>query len=227
MRVAIMQPYFYPYAGYYRLFAAADIFVVYDCVQFPRRGWVHRNRLSNVNGEDQWLTLPLEKGDRDKTRICDLVFSENAGTIMEKQMRRFPCFVDLVKKEPELSTILSDFSITPVQYLVRGLEWSTERLGLKRPILISSSLNIPESIKAQERIIEIAKRINAKQYINSPGGLELYDEVTFEDAGLRLSFLPDYAGSYKSILQRFLNENSDAIAQEIRQNTPDDLGANL
>lgn len=220
MRVAIMQPYFYPYAGYYRLFAAADIFVVYDCVQFPRRGWVHRNRLSNVNGEDQWLTLPLEKGDRDKTRICDLVFSRNAGTLMEEQMRRFPCFVDLAKKEPELSEILSDFSVTPVQYLVRGLEWSIERLGLKRPILMSSSLNIPENFKAQDRIIEIIRRINAKHYINAPGGLELYDEEVFENAGLTLRFLPDYVGSYKSVLQRFLSESPAAIAQEIRQNTP-------
>lgn len=220
MRVAIMQPYFYPYAGYYRLFAAADIFVVYDCVQFPRRGWVHRNRLSNVNGEDQWLTLPLEKGDRDKTRICDLVFSNNAKTLMEEQIRRFPCLVDLAKKEPELSAILSDFSITPVQYLVRGLEWSTERLGIKRPILLSSSLNIPESIKAQERIIEIVKRINAKHYINAPGGLELYNEEAFGDAGLTLRFLPDYSGSYKSILQRFLSENSADIVQEIQQNIP-------
>jgi hypothetical protein len=226
MRAAIMQPYFYPYAGYYRLFAAADVFVVYDCVQFPRRGWVHRNRLNNVNGEDQWLTLPLEKSDRDKTRICDLVFSKNAGTLMEKQMRRFPCFVDLTTKEPELSAILSDFSITPVEYLVRGLEWSTERLGLKRPILMSSSLNIPENIKAQERIIEIAKRIKAKHYINSPGGLELYDEMAFEGAGITLRFLPDYVGSYKSILQRLLCESSVSMAQEIWHNTPNDLGIN-
>lgn len=227
MRVAIMQPYFYPYAGYYRLFAAVDVFVVYDCVQFPRRGWVHRNKFSNVNEEDQWLTLPLEKGDREKTRICDLIFKKNARTLMEEQMRCFPCFADMAKKEPGLSAILSDFSLLPAQYLVRGLEWSTERLGLRRPILMSSSLNISESIKAQDRIIEIAKRVNAKHYINSPGGLELYNEDAFESAGLTLEFLPDYTGSYKSILQRFLYENTAEIVQEIRQNTPNDLRVNL
>lgn len=220
MRVTIMQPYFYPYAGYYRLFAAADVFVAYDCVQFPRRGWVHRNRLSNFNGEDQWLTLPLEKGDRDKTRICDLVFSENAKALMEEQMRRFPCLIDLAMKEPELAEILSDFSITPAQYLVRGLEWSTERLGLNRPIIMSSSLNVPEAIKGQDRIIEIVKRVNAKHYINAPGGVELYDERAFEDAGLTLTFFPDYVGSYKSVLQRFICENTADITQELLQNTP-------
>ena len=60
--VAIMQPYFYPYAGYFRLFARADLFVVYDCVQFPRRGWVHRNRLTGADGQLQWLTLLLQQG---------------------------------------------------------------------------------------------------------------------------------------------------------------------
>ncbi len=227
MRVSIMQPYFFPYAGYYRLFAAADVFVVYDCVQFPRRGWVHRNKLINAKGEDQWLTLPLEKGDREKTRICDLVFLENAGTLMEKQMRRFPIFADMAKKEPKITTILSDFSITPVQYLVRCLEWSTKRLGLKRPILMSSTLNIPERIKAQDRIVEIAKRVDAKHYINAPGGRGLYDEEVFEKAGLTLSFLPDYTGSYQSILQRLLHESSATIVQEIQQDTPNKLGANL
>jgi hypothetical protein len=56
--VAIMQPYFFPYAGYFRLLAASDLFVIYDCVQFPRRGWVHRNKLVDASGEARWLTLP-------------------------------------------------------------------------------------------------------------------------------------------------------------------------
>ena len=57
--IAVMQPYFVPYAGYFRLFAATDLFVIYDCVQFPRRGWVHRNQLPGANGQPNWLTLPF------------------------------------------------------------------------------------------------------------------------------------------------------------------------
>lgn len=219
MRIAIMQPYFFPYGGYYRLFAAADVFVVLDCVQFPRRGWVHRNQLSNSNGESQWLTLPFVKSDRDTTRICDLMFSENAMQLMEEQMRRFPCLADLGKKEPQLAAILSDFSVSPVRYLVRGLEWTTERLGITRPIVMSSSFGIPEKFKAQDRIIEIAKRMNARHYINAPGGRDLYEATAFEAAGLSLGFLADYAGSYQSILQRLLNESTASVAQEIMQNT--------
>ena len=73
--VAVMQPYFIPYAGYFRLFAASDLFVIYDCVQFPRRGWVHRNRLLDRSGKLRWLTLPLDRayflwGNRHAERRC-------------------------------------------------------------------------------------------------------------------------------------------------------------
>ena len=74
LTVAIMQPYFIPYAGYFRLFAASDLFVIYDCVQFPRRGWVHRNKMFGADGRECWLTLPLAKMPRD-VRIRDLSFS--------------------------------------------------------------------------------------------------------------------------------------------------------
>lgn len=220
LRVAIMQPYFFPYGGYYRLFAAADVFVALDCVQFPRRGWVHRNRLDNFNGELQWLTLPLSKSDRDNTRICDLQFSQDAAQLIKEQMRRFPCLANLDQNEPQLAAILSDFTVSPAQYLVRGLEWATERLGVKRPIVMSSSFGVPSEFKAQDRILEIAKRVNASDYINAPGGRDLYDAGSFEAAGLSLNFLPDYGGSYQSVLQRLLNENSEEVAKEIWQNTP-------
>src|SRR5258706_15733139 len=87
--VAIMQPYFIPYAGYFRLFAATDLFVVYDCVQFPRRGWVHRNRLVDASGKERWLTLPIEKAPRD-TLIKDLRFSVDAREILARRLRSLP-----------------------------------------------------------------------------------------------------------------------------------------
>lgn len=218
-RVAIMQPYFFPYGGYYRLFAAADVFVVLDCVQFPRRGWVHRNRLDNSNAEPQWLTLPLAKADRDSTRICDLQFADNALGMMQEQLPRFPCLKDLESKDPKLAALLLDFNVSPVDYLVRGLEWTTEKLGLTRPILKSSTLEISPELRAQDRIIEIAKRLGATHYINAPGGQDLYEGSAFDAAGLSLGFLTDYAGSYQSVLQRLLSEDPEALAREVLQNT--------
>ncbi len=94
----------------------------------------------------------------------------------------------------------------------------TERVNLKRPIVMSSSLKIPDKFKAQDRIIEIAKRMNATHYINAPGGRDLYDSNTFELSGISLNFLTDYNGSNQSILERLLSGNSDSVEKEILQN---------
>src|SRR4051794_18580959 len=86
--IAVMQPYFMPYAGYFRLFQASDPFVIYDCVQFPRRGWVHRNRLADARGVNRWLTLPLAKAPRD-VLIRDLRFPANARDLLAERLRPF------------------------------------------------------------------------------------------------------------------------------------------
>src|SRR6185437_7330472 len=87
--IAIMQPYFIPYAGYFRLIAQADLFVVYDCVQFPRRGWLHRNKLLDAQGQEQWLTLPLTPAPQD-VKICDLAFPPDAAERLAERLQPFP-----------------------------------------------------------------------------------------------------------------------------------------
>src|ERR1043165_6485184 len=84
-----MQPYFIPYAGYFRLFAASDLFVIYDCVQFPRRGWVHRNRLVDSFGNSRWLTLPLQRAPQG-VLIRNLKFPANARETFAARLRPFP-----------------------------------------------------------------------------------------------------------------------------------------
>jgi WbqC-like protein family len=218
LRVAIMQPYFFPYSGYFQLFAAADVFVVLDCVQFPRRGYVHRNQIADNQDAPQWLTLPLLKADRDTTRICDLRFPPLAREAMLEQFRRFPCLIKLDQAAPDLSRSILDFEQTPVAYLVRNLQNVTRLLGLERSMVLSSSLNIPPEIKAQARIIEIARRVGARHYVNASGGRGIYHAEAFADAGLTLNFLSDYRGSFKSILERLLTEDAGAIVGELQRN---------
>src|SRR3954469_21286194 len=88
LTIAVMQPYFIPYAGYFRLFAASDLFVIYDCVQFPRRGWVHRNKLIDGSGAERWLTLPLGKASQSAL-IMDLQFPPNAGQLLRQRLQPF------------------------------------------------------------------------------------------------------------------------------------------
>lgn len=209
-----MQPYFIPYAGYFRLFAASDLFVIYDCVQFPRRGWVHRNRLLDAAGREVWLTLPLAKAPRD-VRIRDLRFSAAADAIFEDRIRRIPLLARPRQPEPELVASLVDLSGTPVDYLERLLRAIVTYLGLEWQTVRSSTLEVPESIRGQDRIIEIARRLGALRYVNAPGGRALYEPRRFEAAGIELQFLDGYRGPWSSILQRVLEEDRQSLSDDI------------
>lgn len=215
LTVAIMQPYFIPYAGYFRLFAASDLFVIYDCVQFPRRGWVHRNRLVDASGAERWLTLPIAKAPRDAL-IRELRFSIDARDVLAERMRPLPLFATVREPEPEILTTMRDIGGTPVDYIEQLLHSVVSQLGLRWEVIRSSTLGVPDSLHGQDRIIEIARRLGATCYVNAPDGRSLYDAVVFEDAGIALRFLSDYPGSSASILRRILEEDADSLAHDIR-----------
>ncbi len=213
--LAIMQPYFFPYAGYFRLFAAADLFVIYDCVQFPRRGWVHRNRLPDENGAPAWLNLPLEKAPR-ATAIKDLRFPNDAARRLTLQMQRFPV---LLGDHPMVRNLTDFAGLSPVDYLERGLIAVCTALGLSCETRRSSSLKIPPEVRGQDRILAIAEALGADRYINAPGGGALYESQTFSARGIELQILEPYSGASWSMLHRLLSEPAQQLAGEIRQQT--------
>jgi len=212
--VAIMQPYFIPYAGYFRLFAASDLFVIFDCVQFPRQGWVHRNRLVDISGKERWLTLPLAKAPQ-KVLIRDLRFASNAEAEFLHRLRPFSLAAPNLAAGPVIEALHS-VDGHPVDYIVRLLERVVTYLGLPWTVIRSSSLNLPASFRGQDRILEIARRLGAGRYVNASGGLDLYQPAAFADAGIDLKFLPAYAGSTVSILARILREDRTSLCGDIR-----------
>ena len=144
-RVAVMQPYFLPYAGYFRLFATTDVFVLYDCVQFIRGGWIHRNRLVDANGRRGWFTLPLVKCPRE-TLIRDMRFPDDTGESIAARARPFPA---LRSTRPELQELLSAV-FSPgerlVPYLQETLIKTCQTLGLACEIVRSSRLESPSAV---------------------------------------------------------------------------------
>ena len=210
--VAVMQPYFMPYAGYFRLFAAADLVAIFDCVQFPRRGWVHRNRLPSRKGEAEWLTLPLQKV-RTSTQISNLRFTRDAPAEMVRRIHKFPsldnCPLDL------LSTI-QDTTPPVTEYLETTLGLTCHMLNLPFVTVRTSTLDISPSLKGIDRVIAIAKNLGAKSYLNVQGGRNIYATDAFETRGISLRFLNDWQGSNWSLLHRLSCEPADKIATEIR-----------
>lgn len=202
--VAIMQPYFFPYGGYFRLFEHADLFVIYDCVQFPRRGYVHRNRLPQAadgSGDLMWLTLPLAKQARD-VRICDLRFAPQAADAWSERLTRFGPLQGLDRRDPEydaaLRAVTDDGDVTA--YLAATLGLTCARLGLSCATARSSDLDLPADLTGQDRILEIARAHGAEVYLNAPGGRALYEASAFAQAGIDLQFLPDATGPFHSVL---------------------------
>jgi hypothetical protein len=218
LTVAIMQPYFFPYAGYFRLFAASDLFVIYDCVQFPRRGWVHRNRLIDASGEARWLTLPLEKAPQS-VLIRDLRFPPNAAELLAERLRLFPLAAAVTPATEHVLSALADVRGTPLDYIERLLEITVAYCGLPWRTLRSSTLNVPPEIHGQDRILEIARRVGASRYVNASGGRELYDPAVFDNAGIELHFLANYQGPNASMLQRILGEDRSQLARDIVAST--------
>lgn len=218
--VAIMQPYFLPYAGYFRLISGSDIFVVYDCVQFPRRGWVHRNKLRDENGAEQWLTLPLKPAPQD-VRIDELAFPDDAAGEMERRLRPF----GLERATGAAAALLGQvrrIEGRPVDYIVGLVQAACMALDVPWNVVRSSSLEVPPSFRGQDRILEICRRMGAQRYINAPGGRDLYDPASFAEAGFPLQFLPPFDGVTGSILQRLLDDPPERVRAELYDWRPED-----
>jgi len=212
--VAIMQPYFLPFAGYFRLFAAADEVVLADTVQFPRRGFVHRNRFLTQAGRLDWLSLPIVPCPLDAT-IKDLAFPAGAAEIMNRRTRPFEMFRrDGVADGPlKVDILMLDGS--PLEVIIRLLRACCAALDLPFIDLRASQLDIPPGLTGRDRLFAIARARGATTYVNTPGGRSLYDTEAFTARGLELRFLPDYQGPLDSIGQRLHDTRPDILRAEI------------
>ena len=213
--IAVMQPYLYPYAGYFRLFTAAERFVVFDCVQFPRRGRVHRAEVTGPGGRVEWLTLPLARQPRE-TLIRDLAFASDARVRFDAELRRLPWLAAARGEAAErLRAHLGGPLESVCDFLVSGLDVACDLLGLPGPALRSSSLRIDPVLRGEARILEIVTRLGATRYVNAPGGRALYDPATFAGRGVELQFLPPFDGRVYHMLPALLAGERDAIRDEV------------
>lgn len=191
MKVAVMQPYFLPYLGYFQLIAAADVFVVYDRIQFTKKGWIHRNRML-VNNSPQYFSLPLKK-DSDYLDICDRRLADSWDAESAKLMNRVrgayskaPFFKDSF----ELIRDIIEFAEPNLhRFVLNSIEKVASYLDLSCRILSSGEANDDATLKFADRVIHICKALDADTYINPIGGLELYDRKHFEAHSLELQFL--------------------------------------
>jgi hypothetical protein len=206
-----MQPYFFPYAGYFRLFAMTDIFLFLDDVQFPRTGWVHRNKFHTINSGIEWITLPLEKGDRNSTKITDLKYREPEEITFRNMLNK----TKYLSKIPES---LINFRNPVIEDLVNQIKFVCNELGYTPQYLRSS--DFPEfSIKlGQEKIVDICKHFGAKKYLNLNGGKSYYSKEIFERNNIDLEILSPFVGESTSIVDLLIAKGSKFVTSEISKN---------
>jgi hypothetical protein len=191
MRLAIMQPYFMPYIGYFQLLDSVDEFVVYDNIEFTKKGWINRNRIL-VNGKDAYITIPL-KNDSDYLTVRERYLSNTWVADRKKILNRItesyrksPCF-KLAYPLIEKVILFDDFNL--FNFLLNSINLVKEYLEISTPIVTASDIEIDHKLKSQKKVIEICKARNAEIYINSIGGLDLYSREEFKERGIELKFI--------------------------------------
>lgn len=214
--VAVMQPYFFPYAGYFRLLAAADTFVIFDDVQFPRRGRVHRCEIPGPRGALQWLTLPLARGARE-TLIRDLEFAADARALFDRRLTRLRWLTEAQGPWAErVRAHLFGPLDNVVNFLEAGLRLTAKTLDVRPRIIRSSSVPLDPRLRGQDRVIALVCALNGHTYVNAPGGRALYKADAFARNGLELKFLVSYPGDRGSILPALVREDSATLRADIR-----------
>jgi len=188
-KTAIMQPYFMPYIGYFQLIQAADLFVVYDNIQYTKKGWINRNRFLR-NGGDATFSIPLSKASdyldvRDRTVAGEF----DPGALMNViagAYRKAPYFKETSKL---LEEILHFEDLNLFRFILHSLEKTCRHLGIPTAFLISSEIGIDHALRGQDKVLAICEATRADQYLNSIGGVALYSREAFLDRGIDLRFV--------------------------------------
>jgi hypothetical protein len=203
MKLAIMQPYFFPYIGYFQLIAAVDMFIVYDNIKYTKKGWINRNRMLQ-NGKDMMFSLPL-KSASDTLNVCnrELAADFNHNKLLNQfkgAYRRAPYFAQTL---PLIEEIVQYEDTNLFRFLHHSIVRTCEHLGITTEIRVSSGITIDHGLKNQDKVLALCEAAGASTYVNAIGGMELYSKKMFLEKGVDLKFIqskpfeyPQFGGAF-------------------------------
>lgn len=202
MKLAVMQPYLFPYIGYYHLIQAVDLFLIYDDVAYIKRGFVNRNSILSPSGSAKF-TVPVLGASQNKL-FSDLEFSKDVDKVLktiEYSYSRAPYFENVF---PIVQKTLKfpDRSIASV--CKKGFEAVFSYLNIEKVFRKTSEIEYDRSLNARDRLIELCNIFGADQYINAPGGRKLYKKQDFAKAGIDLKFVESLAVEYRQTGKSFI-----------------------
>lgn len=204
MNIGIMQPYLFPYIGYFQLIRAVDLFVVYDNIKYTKKGWINRNRLLQ-NDKDVIFSLPL-KNDSDSLDVCkrELAADFNCDKLLNQikgAYLRAPYFDQAF---PVIERILRFEDRNLFRFLHNSLVDTCNYLDIDTEIRVSSAIAIDHSLKKQDKVLALCKALGARTYVNAIGGMELYSKEAFYDNGIELKFIKSKPFEYAQYGNKFV-----------------------
>ncbi len=219
--IAIMQPYIFPYIGYFQLVNYVDKFVFYDDVTFIKQGWINRNKITQ-NNQEVFFTIPLSKASSN-TLISDVKINLNLFRKFKKKFYKsitqsysksphFDQVFKIITKTLDLDTdSISKMAIHSVKltadYLEMGTEFKTSKLSYDNTIL-----------SGQDRVLDIVNQEDANYYINPIGGRELYSSEDFKQKNIDLSFIKvDDSVNKKLIIDILMNFDKEEVKNILNQ----------
>lgn len=203
MKVGIMQPYFFPYIGYWQLINAVDKYVIYDDVNFIKGGWINRNKIL-MNGEAKMIHLKMHGASSNalikEIEVSeDFIYKKKFLRTIESCYKKAPYFEEVY---PVIKDIINEEEINLAKYLEYSIRKICNYLLIDTELIVSSSLNKNNNLKGQDKVIEICKLLGASEYYNAIGGLELYSDEEFTAQDMKLRFVKTETIKY----QQFNNE---------------------
>ena len=207
MKLAIMQPYFLPYIGYFQLLNNVDSFVIYDNIQFTKKGWINRNRIL-LNGNDQLFSLPLKKNS-DYLNVDQRFLAESFNTEalkilrkIENSYRKAPNFKEVY---PLIKQIFTYKEENLFMFILNSIKEINNYLGINTEIIVSSGIDIDHSLTSSDKVLAICENLKGTNYINPVGGKDLYNKTNFEKNGIALQFLKSELNTYPQFDNKFIS----------------------
>lgn len=193
MKLAIMQPYFFPYIGYFQLINSVDTFVIYDDVNYIKGGWINRNKIASksTGNKPVYFGLTLEKQSsfekiyEVKTRQNDF-YNDKLKTKISHCYKKSPHYDKVFPLFKEVIDLDSNY-LTDINYY--GIKKICKFLNINTKIIKTSRQISNNNLSGQDRIIDICKKLNCTKYINAIGGRQLYNSKDFHSNGIDLKFV--------------------------------------
>lgn len=207
MKIAVMQPYLFPYIGYFHLIHSVDKFIIYDDVNYIKKGWVNRNNII-INNKVRLFTVPLEGASQNK-----LISQINLSNNYSAWKRKFLKTIEINYKKAcnyenaiiVLDEILSFECSSLSEFIANSLRVICCYLDIDTEIVESSSVYDNRHLSGQERILDICRQESSDHYINPIGGVDLYDVDMFKGRGVKVEFILSNSNiSYSQLENDFL-----------------------